>query len=247
VSFYTTLSFYRPTKPPTLTGADLAAFVSAFATLGVSDPKAGATFGFEVRFGDSIDQDDQPADWLDPVLEGPSGGGIYTIDSIDYDTEAGDLRSLDELSGALATLEQRPIYRATLTLGQIVRPILDSLRREPSEDNPLGLGLDTWSFEVGPIVTYNLASEEPFHVGWIAVQASGPGYLYPWTFRELIGRADAIPQVQELIGLCRRTWPVVPGRLARRIVKARKAMGDLWPYARLDRAWDWYWGLQESG
>ena len=39
MSFYTTLSFYRPDRPPRLTGEDLASFVSAFAALGLADER----------------------------------------------------------------------------------------------------------------------------------------------------------------------------------------------------------------
>jgi hypothetical protein len=46
--------------------------------------------------------------------------------------------------------------------------------------------------------------------------------------------------------LCRATWPVAPERPDRRQKKARRQMGDLWPYPKLDRPWDWYWGLSES-
>ena len=204
-------------------------------------------FGFEVRFGSSIDQDDKPTNWPEPVLEGPSGGGIFATRTIDYDAQDTDLPSLPDLAGALATLGRRMIYRANLSLGHVVLPIYEGLRREASAENEVSLGLDSWSLEVGPIVSYDLATEEPYHVGWVAVQMGGYGYLYPWKFRDLISRAEALPSLQALTNLCRRTWPVAPGPPPRNVVEARKAMGDLWPYHRADQPWDWSWGLQEAG
>ncbi len=84
-------------------------------------------------------------------------------------------------------------------------------------------------------------------VGWIAVNLDGPGYLFPWSFRDLVDRAEAIAPVRELMSLCRRTWPVAPGEPDRRVIEARRMMGELWPYPRLDGPWDWSWGLGESG
>ena len=247
MSFRTTLSFYRPDLPPKMTGADLAGFVSAFAALELSDGPTWTRLGFQVRFGRSVNQDDKPTDWDEPVLEGPEGGGIYITQLIDYDAEARDLPSLVDLAGVLAALESKTIYRADLILGAIARPVLDGLEREPSAEHELGLYLDSWSLRIGPIFTYDLASEGPFHVGWIAVEASGNGYLYPWTFRDLIDRAEALKPIQALMGLCRKTWPVAPVPPRRRAVKARKAMGELWPYPLADQPMDWFWGLVESG
>ena len=246
MSFETTLSFYRPTAPPEIHGLGLAGFVSAFDALGVANDGPGVTLAYEIRFGRSVDQDDRPTDWLEPVLEGPTGGGIYGIRSVDFDAE-GTAPSLKDLAGALAALGGRPIYRANLTLGLVVDPVYDGLSRGPSEENEVGLGLDSWSMEVGPIVCFDLATEEPWHVGWIAVQIGGPGYLYPWTFRDLVDRAEAIAEIRGVADLCRGTWPVAAASPPRRVVKARKAMGDLWPYPRADPPWDWFWGLQESG
>jgi hypothetical protein len=245
MSFYTTLSFYRPTAPPQIIGADLAGFVSAFAALGAADGTS-ARLSYEIRFGRSVDQDDKPTDWDEPVLEGPSGGGIYINRTVDFDAE-GTVSSFIDLAGALTTLGRRPIYRANLMLGQVVPSVYDGLSREPSEENEMGLSLDSWSMKVGPILSYNLATEEPYHVGWVAVQVSGHGYLYPWAFRNLIDRAEALTPIREMTKLCRRKWPVPDDRPPRRVVKSRKATGNLWPYPRADQPWDWFWGLQESG
>jgi hypothetical protein len=224
----------------------LAQFVSAFGTLGVSDGLKGAGFGFEVRYGRSIDQDDKPTHWDEPVLEGPSGGGIYVASAISYDAEDTDLTSLHELAAALTDLGARTIYRANLSLGHVVRPLFEALRQEPSKENEVGLGLDTWSMELGPVMSCNLATERPYHVGWIAVSLSGFGYLHPRSFRDLIERAEALEPIRALLGLCRTTWPVAPRRPSRRVVKACKAMAELWPYARPDQPSDWFWGIRDG-
>jgi hypothetical protein len=247
MSFYTTLSFYRPTPPPKITAADLATFVSAFASLGAAEGKEGATLGFEIRFGRAVDQDDTPTHRFEPVLRGGSGGGIYVTRPIAFDAEGTDLPSHHALAGAFAALGPGTIYRARLDLGYTAGSVFEGLRREPSQENEVSLDLDSWSMEVGPIASYDLATEAPYQVGWVAVQVSGYGYLYPWTFPDLIGRAESLRPIRAVTDLCRRTWPVAPGAPPRRVVKARKAMAELWPYPRADQPWDWFWGLQEEG
>jgi hypothetical protein len=108
------------------------------------------------------------------------------------------------------------------------------------------LYLDQWFMEIGPIISCDLGSEDLFHVGWLSVSLSGYGYLYPWTFAELVQRAEGDSSIRRVTELCRATWPVEAGRRDRRQKTLRKRMGDLWPYPEIDRPWDWYWGLSES-
>jgi hypothetical protein len=100
--------------------------------------------------------------------------------------------------------------------------------------------------EIGPILSCDLGCEAPFHVGWVSVSLSGYGYLYPWSFAELVQRAEGHPAIGRMTDLCRATWPVDAGRPDQQLKKLRKQMGDLWPYPKIDRPWDWYWGLCES-
>lgn len=230
MSFYSKLSFYSPNAPLILTGTDLAAFVSAFASLGLADKDKQGLIGYHVKFGRAIDQDEQPTDEDEPIL---------------FDIEKGRLPSIDHLANELAGLNGS-ICRSHLMLGHIDGDISDQVKRRPSKENNSGLVLDVWNLEIGPIESYKIDTDDPFRVGWVAVGMSGYGYLYPWSFRGLIDRAEAITPIRKLMDLCRRTWPVAPEEPSLRVIQMRKEMGDLWPYPDIDRPLDWYWGLVDG-
>jgi hypothetical protein len=242
MSFYTALSFYRPERPPKLTGADLASIISSFAALDLA--AARGTTSYQIKFGRSIDQDRRSASWDEPVPG--TGGVIARCESIEYDAEAWNVPSLSDLAQELSAFRDT-IYRASLLLGPLTDQIYTALKRDPSEDNDQSLELDSWSMELGPIAAYELGGNPPVMVGWIEVALSGYGYLYPWSFRDLFDRAQALDPIHDLMALCRRTWPVAPQRPSRALVKTRQAMGDLWPYSRADLPLDWCWGLRETG
>lgn len=240
MSFYTSLHFYRPGPPPILTGAQLAAFVARFASLGIATE--GDSIGLRVKFGRAIDQDDRPTDWDEPLTP----DGILSIARrIAYDAESADLPSLARLADALARLGG-PIYRAGLDLGGVAEPVLSRVSREPSEENTVSLSLCRWALEAGPILSHALGGEAAYSVGWLSVAMHGPGYLYPWDFRGLLDRVESAPGVHHLMDLCRRTWPVRGDPPPRRVIRARRRMGELWPYDRLDLPSDWSWGLAEG-
>ncbi len=246
MSFYTTLSFYRPTRPPKLNGGDLAKFVTMFASLGLSQD---GIIRYGIKFGRSIDKDEKPISSDDPPVN-----GISIVRFPAYDAE-GTFETLAELAEALKKIDGT-IYRANLSLGLVTDSIFESLRRLPSEENEEALTLDSWTLEIGPTQSYSMGSDDMFLVGLIAISLHGYGYLYPWTLRDLIDRAEAIAPIVGLMEGCRRLWPIVPSQRTwpinpnqpgRRVIKARQRMGKLWPYDRPDLPWDWFWGLGESG
>jgi hypothetical protein len=228
MSFYTSLFFYRPGAPPTLSGADLAAFVANFASLGL----AGGTgpIGYRVKFGRAIDQDERPTHWDEPVTP---DGIVSVARRTEFDVEEADLLSLARLTGNLAKLDGL-IYRADLDLGYVADPIYSRTERSPSEENDAALELSHWGLQVGPILSHALGGDAVYMVGWIAVAMHGHGYLYPWGLRELVDRVEAAPGVVTLMALCREAWPVGPEKPPRGAVRARKKMGELWPYVRAD-------------
>jgi hypothetical protein len=67
MSFYTSLRLKRPTKPPVITGDSLARFVAAFEQLNISEGEG--PLKAQVKFGETIDQDDRPAGWYESVNE----------------------------------------------------------------------------------------------------------------------------------------------------------------------------------
>jgi hypothetical protein len=241
MSFYTSFFYYRPDTPPLMTGADLSGFVSEFAALGLASGEG--SIGYRVKFGRSIDQDEQPSAWDEPIMP---GGVISVPCEIEYDAEGSDLPDLARLAGDLAPLD-RPIYRATIDLGGVADAVYSRTERGPSEENDISLSLDSWNLRVGPIMSHSLGVVDTYMVGWIAIAMHGYGYLFPWSFRDLIDRAESAPGIRDLMSLCRRTWPVEPTKPRRNVVKARKTMGELWPYPDARLPWDWYWGLAESG
>ncbi|MBM4031371.1 MAG: hypothetical protein FJ291_06240 [Planctomycetes bacterium] len=238
MSFFTSLKLYRPTPPPVIVGRDLAAFVRAFQTLGAARPEG--MFDLEVKFGKSIDQDDKPTTYEVTVDK-----SVSEVHAIEWDVKE-TLSSANEVVDALGRLHGR-VYRAGVPLGTVSEPVRQALNRVNSQENEIDLALDTWTLGIGPVSVGSLSADQVAVVGWIDVSLSGYGYLYPWTLCGLIERAEALPQVQRLMALCRDTWPVKPAVPPRRIQRARKAIGELWPYPRFDTPWDWYWSVSESG
>jgi hypothetical protein len=138
-----------------------------------------------------------------------------------------------------------------LSLGWPTDALTDDLKRVDSPENDNDFVPDLWAMEIGPIETASFSEPAdtigaPAQVGWIGVSISGYGYLFPWTFTELVQKAERNPGMQKVMQMCKTTWPVPPGRVEPRIVKLRKQLGPLWPYPQHDLPWDWYWGLREG-
>lgn len=239
MSFYTDLIFYRPRPAPVVTADDLARFTSRLwdtETLTVTGP-----WYLSVKFGKAIDQDDRGTMWFEE-----DRSGIEIPHEIEWDVELQNPPDVAGIIGALSG-DDRRIYRAHLMLGQPTDGLLHPITREGSPENNVGFFPDTLGVEIGPIEIYNLSSDQPVHCGWIGVSVSGDGYLFPWTFRDVVGRLEASPEVQRICEVCRSEWPVAPERPKRRIRSLRRQLGDLWPYDDENRPWDWYWGVAESG
>jgi hypothetical protein len=184
-----------------------------------------------VKLGNEIDADDRTVGDLDD-------------DEVDWDVD-GTFASLDELITVLRAIRGR-VYRAFFALGNLSQQVVEGLRRAGSAENRVNLILDELSLEIGPVEVGDLELPKVFQVGWIAVSLSGNGSLRPWTFRDLIARAEACPPVVGLADLCRRAWPVTPKRPGMLQRLRRKRLRHLWPYDAIDRAMDWCWGLHET-
>lgn len=253
MSFYTSLSFYRPTPPPRVTGRAFAGFLAALREAGAFDERPGGDT-IKVKFGRSIDQDEKGTSIEKPVWGCP---GMYEVRDIKWDI--GRHQTLDETLAMLAA-DDRTIYRAFAFVGVLKPPIMEHLQT-PRPDGSGQFNLNLWdtSVSLGPATVCSMDAEAYFKVGWMRVGLSGNGYLYPWTPRDLTDRAAALPALGQLADACRRTFPVDPayagplfGRtriadLFRAKMYARRRMGDLWPFDRLDVPPDWYWGVEETG
>ncbi len=125
--------------------------------------------------------------------------------------------SLTALANALAT-DRGIVYRAFLNLGELHPDIRTALTRQPSEENRVGLYLSEASFSVGPVLVAGLASEAPALVGWMGLTLSGPGYFYPWTYRQARERAEAVGLVRRMAEVCRAAWRVPPAAASAELV-----------------------------
>jgi hypothetical protein len=242
MSFFSSLVYYRPTAPPSVTGDDLARFLDLLAQSGAIAQEW--LLSLDLKFGRRIDKDAKPATWLEPIKGHPYTARYRDIKwDVDVKHDPGNVAMLlQHLRG-----EPRSIYRAYIGLGSLADEAAESLRLPPSAENELTFCPDSLSVEVGPVQLCRLACEEPAEVGWVEVRFSGNGYLYPYTLRDLIARAESSPAVRRVTDACRSFWPVEPLPPDAATIGLRKQMGKLWPYDDLDRPWDWYWGIHETG
>lgn len=238
MSFSTSLTYYRPCAPPTITADDLARFISQLRDTGILTDD-----GFQmlhVKFGDSIDQDEQGTSWEEEISP-----CMFISHDIEWDVDlypSGLQDIIERLTG-----DDRRIHRALASLGGVIDAVLQPITRTNSPENERDFCPDSLWLEFGPVETYHLAGEAPAVVGWIGVSLSGDGLLFPWTFRDVVDRLEATPEIQCMMNSCRSFWPVPPEPPEPRIVALRSQIGELWPYKTIDKPGDWYWGLKESG
>ncbi|MCA9185049.1 MAG: hypothetical protein KDA99_05495, partial [Planctomycetales bacterium] len=239
MSFFTTLSYYRPCAPPPVTADDLSRIIAAICS---TDTLTDDGFRWlSVKFGESIVQDDKGTTWKEEKVP-----GISAIHDIEWDIDLSDDPTPHEMIGVLASNQDR-IYRAQIALGRPNEDVLRPITRENSPENEIDYCPDGLSINVGPIECYDLKTDQPLHVGWISLDLSGGGYLFPWTFRDVCDRIQRASEIQRLTDVCRSFWPVDAQTPERRITQLRRKFSDLWPYDEFDRPWDWYWGLRETG
>lgn len=234
MGFCSSLLLYRPTPPPVITGRALATFMQRFLDIELTDTTRSRST-LNLKFGNAIDQDAEPSWWIAPT----ASEYIGTIVDIDWDIEQHALPIMESLE--IISQFDTPIYRGYIGLGAAVDEKVNSLRRQRSPENNEDFMPDSWAIEIGPVES---GRDGEFVVGWIALGLSGNGYLFPWTLRELVNRAEGVQEIEQLMRLCRDVWPVEPEAVGLDVQSKREQMGPYWPYDELDRHWDWYWGLQ---
>jgi len=239
MSFFTSLTYYRPCEPPTITANDLARFIKEIHDAGVLTDRG--LYWLYVRFGESIDQDESPASSAEDA-----DSQMSIMSQIEWDLDLSCADGISEIIDSLSG-DNRRVYRARIALGAPVVTVLKPITRTDSPENECDFCPDSISIEVGPIEIYKLGCDFRAFVGWIGISLSGYGYLFPWTFRDVLDRIERSPEIQRIAGLCRSFWPVPLRPIEDRIITVRKELGQLWPYENFARDWDWYWGVQESG
>jgi hypothetical protein len=238
MSFYIALIYYRPRKPPIVTANDLATVVARLAETGKLKPSG--MYGAKVKFGDSIDADDR-----ETTLYEPQETGVILVGEIEWDLNCCSLTSVEEVIKSLFGNHNR-IYRALIFLGTPTPDVLEPVSRVNSPENTHDFVPYDLSLEIGPIIAGDMATEELIQVGWISLNLSGSGYLYPWSLTEAVRRASSSESIRELTDVVRTMWPVSAAAPEAEIVELRRRIPDVWPY-EADRPWDWYWGAHETG
>src|SRR6476620_10564184 len=109
MSFYLSLMFYRPRKPPVVTANDLAVVISHLADTGKLS--SSGTFGAKIKFGDAIDADNK-----ETICYEPQETGIIHVGEIEWDIASSTLKSAMEVMEMLSGNCER-IYRANIFLG----------------------------------------------------------------------------------------------------------------------------------
>jgi hypothetical protein len=239
VSFFTTLTYYRPGRPPIVTGESLSRFIGR-----LIDTKLVEHFAFtslKVKFGRAIDRDLRDAYWLEmlnPI--------ISQSRQIDWDMDISAEGGFDTLLKPIAN-EHSTIYRAEVSIGGLVESVSSAISRQPSELNSIGFFPESLGLSIGPVRCSDLVSERSWLVGWIEMTFSGGGYLYPWTLRDVVKRAHDSAEITHLCDICRGTWPVPSRRPSILEVKRRKKFHRLWPYDDVKKPYDWFWSIHETG
>jgi hypothetical protein len=238
MSFYTSVTYYRPTDPPPVTAAELADFIGQIR--GTNLLKTTGTPCLKIKFGEAIDQDSRDTTWEEPI-----GRNMSVMREIAWDVHLPKPASLDEMISLIED-DQRRIYRAFVSLPDPVNALLEPITRENSPENEVNFYPASLSLEFGPVRVGTLATESRPEVGWVGVDLSGSGYLYPWTVREIVDRAQHSSAIQCIMQVCRSFWPVPSQRPPKSIVRQRTEMRELWPYDDYEMPWDWYWGVSET-
>jgi hypothetical protein len=237
MSFDTTLHFLRPSRPPRITGPALGGFVSRLAALHLTSP--GRDADVSVSFGSRIDQDRKPTIQMQSL-----SSQISTLSQIDWDVNE---RRID-LAEACAILagDSRGIYRAHVCLGNLRDDIAARLSRVNSPENSVDLHFGQLVITIEPILLQCLGSMRSAYAGWISLNLSGSGYLWPWTLSELIARAESVAGIRRAMDVCRETFPVAARRPWWWERRRRRSCTAFWPCADLHALPDWSWGVDEG-
>lgn len=221
-----------------MTVSDLGVFAQALQAADLLESAEACSVKF--KLGNAVDQDEAGTSCHEEL-----GAGMFLMAEYGWDVS----ESATSLAPLLEKLQgdDRTIYRAYFDLGLASDALSDPITRVNSPDNTVDFLPGSLSFSVGPVEIFDLGSDNIGVVGWMDVSISGNGYLFPWTFRDVVDRLEASPEWQRLRSVCRELWPVGEGVPPLEIIEARKQLGRLWPYDTYDRKFDWYWGIFETG
>lgn len=239
MSFWSSLNLIRAAPPPIVSVASVGRFVRAL-------EKAGA-FGADeqpmcqIKYGKRVDADERSTD----DIELDDTGIVARV--VEYPWDHTEMYSSHaDLADALE-VDAGKVYRAFLMLGSSSNDIVNALTRKPTKENKDELCLYSLSLSVGPALIAGLDSEAPAMAGWMRLKFSGPGYFFPWTYREARERAESVGLIRRIAAACRSVWPVPQSTATAATVAGRQRLGNLWLYDDLSLPPDWLWFVSESG
>ncbi len=251
MSAWTSVKLFRPGPPPLVTPQSLAAFTGDLADLQIiQDPYP---MGSKLKFGRSIDQDDKSTTVREEV-----NAAICTLRDIDWDAQvstSSPSELVEWMSGPFhrgrvfrRRIDNPIIYRAVVDLGGLRDDVLWEFSRDNDEANDVGgLFLDGLFVSIEPVVVGDPQSDgPPFMVGWMSVSVGGSGYLWPWTYEELLGKIRSSASLKRVEQLCRSHWPVPPIEVTQEHIENRKLMGHLWGGDDYEAPPDWRWVISET-
>ncbi len=231
---FTSAKFYRPRKPPIITGEDIVGFSAYMTDIGILK---SSKINLQLRYGKAIDQDDKADSWTKPVGDGTLG----VVEEIEWDIVKYCLSRVE--AEKLLAKNKKPIYRGHITLGGLSKEVADFVN-QPSRRADDRLGLDTLSIHLGPVTQLDIENQFSYEVGWMSLSLSGYGSIYPIPREEFVGRLVSCPPVHSSMEFCRTRWPVPPEQPAPEVVQLRRQMGDLWIGEDYESPWDWRWGIE---
>jgi hypothetical protein len=239
MGFFTSLTYYRPGRPPTVTGRSFARFLGRIIETNLVEPCG--LIGLKIKFGKAIDQNRRDAHWSQAI-----GLGLSESREIEWDATVPASRGFAGLINEIADNDD-PIYRAYASLGNLVEAVREPITILPPVKDAMGYWPDGLSISLGPVRPSGLQTGGGWLAGWIEMSFSGNGYLYPSTLSKLVTRAIDSPEITRLCEICRTSWPVPSHRPSIVAVMRRKKFKSLWPYDNFRKSYDWYWSVHETG
>jgi hypothetical protein len=239
MSFWSSLVLARTAPPPIVTAAALGRFVSNLAATGALAENDAPTC--QIKYGSQVDGDERPVD----VIDYDDSGIVGTFKEYPWD-RSDTFPSLDAMASALLA-DGGTVYRARLSLGAARHDVIAALTRDPCEENESPLCLWDVNFRVEPVSVAGLGSEAAAFVGWMGLSFSGPGYFFPWQYRQAKVRAEAVELVRRMAYLCRTTWPVSTMAASAEAIASRRRLAELWLYDDFALPPGWLWFVSESG
>lgn len=241
MGFYTSLTYYRPGKPPVVSTSDLARLL-----VRIQETRLTGDCGFmdvSLKYGPAINRNSLPSVLWQPILD---AGRVLLLRSreIKWDLSS-RFTSLDAIIEALQQTN-RSIYRCRLGLGLVVEDVRPAIFRLNSPENSYDFTPGELSLEIGPIENGLMASDH-IQVGWMSLNLHGYGYLYPWSSQQAIERVLSVPEIRLMMAAARESFPVAPKTLDRKVIATRRKLWLAWPYESIDDVpYDWCWGVREG-